>query len=64
MPEDRTLGSMEKIGFGTSVSFDIDDTPAPTRRRISRRKKEKQEVDVDSACPGCGNEINQSDHRP
>jgi len=61
MPKDRNLGSMEKVGFGTSVSFDIDDAPAPTRRRISRRKKEKQEIDAASACPGCGNEINQSE---
>ena len=61
MTTERNLGSMEKTGFGTSVSFDIDDAPAPERRRITRHKKENKEVDFNSACPGCGNEINQSE---
>ena len=61
MPDDRNLGSMEKTGFGTSVSFDIDEVPTPARRRISKKKTEKQEVDDDSACPGCGHEISQSE---
>ena len=29
MEERRSLGSMEKGGFGTSVSFDIDEMEAP-----------------------------------
>ncbi len=61
MPNDRNLGSMEKTGFGTSVSFDIDEVPVPVRRRLSKRKEKKKEVENDSACPGCGNEINQSE---
>ena len=61
MPNDRNLGSMEKTGFGTSVSFDIDEVPTPERRRISKRKKVEEEVDDESACPGCGHEISQSE---
>ena len=61
MSNDRNLGSMEKTGFGTSVSFDIDEAPAPERRRIVKRKSEEKRDSFDSACPGCGNEINQSE---
>jgi len=61
MSNDRNLGSMEKTGFGTSVSFDIDEAPAPERRRIIKQKKEVKRENFDSACPGCGNEIDQSE---
>jgi hypothetical protein len=36
MGEKRILGSMEKTGFGTSVSFDLEKSPEPKRRRKSQ----------------------------
>jgi hypothetical protein len=36
MGEKRVLGSMEKTGFGTSVSFDLEKSPKPKRRRKSQ----------------------------
>ncbi len=47
--------------FGTNISFDIDETTAPVRRRV----KEENHKEIDSVedndtltgCPGCGSEI-------
>ena len=61
MTSNRNLGSMEKTGFGSSVSFDLDEVPTPERRRISKREEKKQEIDDASACPGCGHDISQSE---
>jgi len=36
MDEKRILGSMEKGGYGTSVSFDLEAAPKPKRRRKSQ----------------------------
>jgi len=36
MGEKRVLGSMEKAGFGTSVSFDLEAAPEPKRRKKSQ----------------------------
>ncbi|MDP6870159.1 MAG: hypothetical protein QGI21_05250 [Candidatus Poseidoniaceae archaeon] len=52
---------MEKGGFGTSISFDIDDIEAPVRRR-ARRKSTRRRVRRDTtACPGCGGEISEEE---
>jgi hypothetical protein len=61
MEERRSLGSMEKGGFGTSVSFDIDEVEAPKRRQSPRKKEEEDVHSSDSSCPGCGHEINQQE---
>lgn len=61
MEERRSLGSMEKGGFGTSVSFDIDEMEAPKRRRSPRKKRKPDEQSSDSSCPGCGHEISQKE---
>ncbi len=59
----RSLGSMEKGGYGTSVSFDIDDAPVPKRRSSKERKDKqvKQDVREGIDCPGCGNELEESE---
>ena len=49
---------MEKSSFGTSVSFDLEETPEPKRRS---RKDEDETVDIPddeiTQCPGCGSNI-------
>jgi len=61
MGEKRILGSMEKTGFGTSVSFDLEKAPKPKRRRRSKKNSENSfEIEV-SGCPGCGAEISHDD---
>ena len=50
--------------FGTSMSFDLDDAPAP-RRRVARRKagtnsrttQQKPAEHSGTDCPGCGHEL-------
>jgi len=60
--EGRSLGSMEKVGFGTSVAFDIDGFESPTKRRPPRRKpKRKPPTSKEAACPGCGHEISEKE---
>ena len=49
---------MEKSSFGTSVSFDLEETPEPKRRS---RKDEDKTIDIPddeiTQCPGCGSNI-------
>lgn len=52
----------KKGTFGTSISFDIDDTPKPMRRKgrekidlVENNNAKSEEI---SNCPGCGAEIN------
>tara|TARA_B100000767_G_scaffold185564_1_gene173118 strand:+ start:4232 stop:4849 length:618 start_codon:yes stop_codon:yes gene_type:complete len=52
----------KKGTFGTSISFDIDDTPKPMRRKgrekidlVENNNAESEEI---TNCPGCGAEIN------
>ena len=60
MKEGRPLGSMEKVGFGTSVSFDIEEAPAPKRRRGRQKGSEEGSEDNEvTACPGCGHDIDE-----
>ena len=62
MKEGRSLGSMENVGFGTSVSFDIDEIPTPKRRRGSKKEdKEGLEDSEVTACPGCGHGIDEGE---
>ena len=61
MEERRSLGSMEKTGRGTSVSFDIDEMDVPKRRRSPRKERKNKVRSSDSSCPGCGHEINQQE---
>ena len=58
----RELGNSPRKGtFGTNISFDLDETSAPVRRRM----KEETLNEIDSTgsndtiteCPGCGSEI-------
>ena len=58
----RELGNSPRQGtFGTNISFDLDETSAPVRRRM----KEETLKEIDSTggndtiteCPGCGSEI-------
>ena len=55
----------KKGTFGTSISFDLDESPAP-QRRIGKReiKQEENPLVVDSSeisCPGCGHELNEEE---
>lgn len=59
----RELGSNARKGtFGTSISFDIDDVSAPTKRRVRPRSESNRatpsEDDSLTGCPGCGSPIN------
>ena len=59
----RELGSSARKGtFGTSISFDIDDVSAPTKRRVRPRSESNRatpsEDDSLTGCPGCGSPIN------
>ena len=62
----RELGNSPKKGtFGTNISFDIEETSAPVRRR-SRQQNNQDDVRVDeeetlTGCPGCGSPINQEE---
>lgn len=62
----RELGNNPKKGtFGTNISFDIEETSAPVRRR-SRQQHNQDDVRVDeeeslTGCPGCGSPINQEE---
>ena len=62
----RELGNSPKKGtFGTNISFDIEETSAPVRRR-SRQQNNQDDVKVDeeeslTGCPGCGSPINQEE---
>ena len=58
----RELGNSPRKGtFGTNISFDIDDTSAPVRRRTKEDKYQPTDnIEVDDSltgCPGCGSEI-------
>lgn len=60
MKEGRFLGSMETVGLGTSVSFDIDEMPTPKRRRGHQKGVEEGPEDSEvNACPGCGHDIDE-----
>lgn len=54
---------MEKSGYGTSVSFDIEEAPTPKRRRTpSRKRKQVKRVVKDGVdCPGCGHEMEEKE---
>jgi len=59
----RELGHSPRKGtFGTNISFDIDDTSTPVRRRTKEDKHQQADSgEVDNSltgCPGCGAEIN------
>ena len=59
----RELGSSARKGtFGTSISFDIDDVSAPTKRRVRPRSESNRATPPDddslTGCPGCGSPIN------
>ena len=49
---------MEKSSFGTSVSFDLEETPEP-KRRSRKDEDEIAEIPDDeiTQCPGCGSNI-------
>ncbi len=53
---------MEKVGFGTSVAFDIDGFDTPVRRKSPRQKpKRKPPNPKETSCPGCGHEISENE---
>ena len=58
----RELGNGPRKGtFGTNISFDIDETAAPVRRRVKGETRTKpdsaEESNTVTGCPGCGSEI-------
>ena len=62
----REPGNNQKQGtFGTNISFDIDKTPKPLRRK-SKPQEAKQDYAAKQpnklvGCPGCGSEINEDE---
>ena len=55
----------KKGTFGTSISFDLEESPTP-RRRIGKKeiKQEENRLAVDSSeisCPGCGHELKEEE---
>ena len=58
----RELGNSPRKGtFGTNISFDIDETSAPVRRRMKEENLKEidstEVIDTITQCPGCGSEI-------
>jgi len=55
----------KKGTFGTSISFDLDEAPAP-QRRVGRKETVKEENPLVSdssgiSCPGCGNKLEEEE---
>ena len=62
---EENLAIAQKGTFGTNISFDIEETSAPVRRR-SRQQNNQNDVKNDeeenlTGCPGCGSPINQEE---
>jgi len=57
--------NLKKGTFGTNISFDLDDTPPPVRRKTkSKQKEESSPNEVDDefvGCPGCGSNIKEDE---
>ena len=66
MVREPDINPTKKGTFGTSISFDLDEAPAPQRRSIRRESKSKQKniMSNDSStinCPGCGHVLNENE---
>ena len=66
MVREPDINPTKKGTFGTSISFDLDEAPAPQRRAIRRESKQEKSniLENDSSqinCPGCGHELNESE---
>ena len=62
----RELGNIPNKGtFGTNISFDIEETSAPVRRRSRQQNNQNDVVNEKeenlTGCPGCGSPINQQE---
>ncbi len=66
MVREPNINPTKKGTFGTSISFDLDETPAPQRRSIRKesRTEEKNILNSNSSevnCPGCGNGLKEDE---
>ena len=66
MVREPDINPTKKGTFGTSISFDLEEAPAPQRRAIRRGPKQEKSniLENDSSkinCPGCGHELNENE---
>ncbi|MBT04494.1 MAG: hypothetical protein CMA92_01815 [Euryarchaeota archaeon] len=66
MVREPDINPTKKGTFGTSISFDLEEAPAPQRRSARRdsKPKEKNILNTDSSeinCPGCGHSIDEGE---
>lgn len=66
MVREPDINPTKKGTFGTSISFDLDEAPAPQRRSTRRESKSEQKniMSNDSStinCPGCGHVLNENE---
>ena len=66
MVREPDINPSKKGTFGTSISFDLEEAPAPQRRSVRRDSKpeEKNILNTDSSeinCPGCGHDLDENE---
>ena len=65
MVREPNINPTKKGTFGTSISFDLDESPAPQRRATRKiLKQKKRQIENNSSkinCPGCGYELNENE---
>tara|TARA_B000000557_G_C20692471_1_gene407963 strand:+ start:177 stop:800 length:624 start_codon:yes stop_codon:yes gene_type:complete len=66
MVREPDINPTKKGTFGTSISFDLEEAPAPQRRSVRRDSKseEKNILNTDSSeinCPGCGHGLDENE---
>ena len=64
MVQNTETSQAKKGTFGTSMSFDLDETPVPQRRIGRRESKKEHDInphDSETLCPGCGHLLDESE---
>ena len=66
MVRETNINPTKKGTFGTSISFDLDESPAPQRRATRKNSKAEKSDSVENNsskinCPGCGYELNENE---